>query len=109
MKFLVEMDHIKSGRPFTEETGRSFIEGIILPTLAKAEELVHEGRIAAGGAATGRIAIRFIADVETVEELDQIISSIPLWPVSETRVTPLVDFKDRRAHVKGLLERVTKT
>ncbi len=105
MKFLVELDHVKTGQPFTEDGARSFVEGIIYPTIAKAEQLAQEGRIVAGGPVLGRIALRFIADVETAEQLDQLISSLPLWLVAETRVTPLIDFRDRRAHVQALLQR----
>jgi len=108
MKFLVELDHVKTGQPFTQDTVRSFIEGIIFPTIARAEQLVQEGRIVAGGPVAGRIAVRFIADVETVQQLDQLVSSLPLWPVAETRVTPLIDFSDRRAHIQALLQRMTK-
>lgn len=39
MKFLVELDHVKTCQPFTEDTERSFIESIIFPTLDKAEQL----------------------------------------------------------------------
>ena len=109
MKFLVELDHVKTGQPFTQDTARSFIEGIIFPTIARAEQLVQEGRIVAGGPVAGRIAIRFIAEVETVQQLDQLVSSLPLWTVAETRVTPLIDFKDRRAHIQALLQRMTKS
>ncbi len=108
MKFLVELDHVKTGQPLTQETARSFIEGIIFPTIARAEELVREGRIVAGGPVAGRIAVRFIAEVETAQELDRLVSSLPLWTVAETRVTPLIDFKDRRAHIEALLQRLTK-
>jgi muconolactone delta-isomerase len=108
MRFLVEMDHVKTGPPLTLDTARSFIEGIIFPTLAKAEQLAQEGRIVAGGPVAGRIALRFIADVETVQQLDQLVSSLPLWTVADTRVTPLIDFSDRKAHVQALLERITK-
>ncbi len=108
MKFLVELDHVKTGQPLTPETARSFIEGIIFPTIARAEELVREGRIVAGGPVAGRIAVRFIAEVETAQELDRLVSSLPLWTVAETRVTPLIDFKDRRAHIEALLQRLTK-
>ncbi len=109
MKFLVELDHVKTGQPLTQDTARSFIEGIIFPTIAKAEELIQEGRIVAGGPVAGRIAIRFIAEVETVQQLDQLVSSLPLWTVAETRVTPLIEFSDRRAHIQALLERMTKS
>ncbi len=108
MKFLVEIDHVKTGQPLTPETARSFIEGIIFPTIARAEQLVQEGRIVAGGPVAGRIAVRFIAEVETAQELDRLVSSLPLWTVAETRVTPLIDFKDRRAHIEALLQRLTK-
>lgn len=108
MKFLVELDHIKTGQPFTEETTRSFIEGIIFPTIAKAEQLVEQGFIVAGGPVAGRIAIRFIANVETTRQLDQLVSSLPLWRVADTRVTPLIDFSERRAHIQALLESMTK-
>lgn len=60
MKFLVEIDHVKTGPPFTEDTRRSFIESIIFPTLDKAEQLVQQGLIVAGGPAAGRIALRFM-------------------------------------------------
>ena len=108
MKFLVELDHIKTGQPFTEDIARSFIEGIIFPTIARAEQLVEQGFIVAGGPVAGRIAIRFIANVETTQQLDQLVSSLPLWMVSDTRVTPLIDFSERRAHIQTLLERMTK-
>lgn len=38
MKYLVELDYHKTGQPFTEDTGRTFTERIILPTLARAKE-----------------------------------------------------------------------
>ena len=109
MKFLVELDHVKTGPPLTQDTARSFIEGIIFPTIARAEELIQEGRIVAGGPVAGRIAIRFIAEVETAQQLDQLVTSLPLWTVAETRVTPLIEFSDRRAHIQALLERMTKS
>jgi hypothetical protein len=65
MKNLVEPDHHKTGQPFTEDTARAFVERIIFPTLARAEELVKQGRIVAGGPIAGRIALCFIADVES--------------------------------------------
>ena len=35
------------------------------------------------------------------------LTSIPLWCVAETRVTPLIEFSDRRANVLALLRHVT--
>lgn len=104
MLFLVEMDHVKSGMTPTPEASRAFIEQIIFPTIARAEQLVAEKKILLGGPVVGRIAVRFIIEADSLQDVDRIITSLPLWPVAETRVTPLIAFTDRRRHVQTLLE-----
>ena len=106
MLFLVELDHIKSGQLLTAEAGRTFIEQVILPTLGRAEELVAEKKIMAGGPVLGRIALRFIVEADSPQQVDQVISSLQIWPVAESRVTPLVAFADRRKSVQTLLEKL---
>ena len=106
MLFLVELDLVKSGLPVTPEAGRTFIEPVILPTLARAEELLAEKKIVSGGPVIGRIAIRSIAETDSSQEIDQRISALPIWPLSENRVMPLVAFADRRQSVLTLLEKL---
>src|SRR6266705_2652007 len=105
MLFLIELDHVKSGDALTPEAGRAFIEHFIFPTLARAEQLVTEKRIVAGGPVLGRIALRFIAEADSPHDVDRMIASLPLWPIAETRVTPLVTFAERRTHAQEILER----
>jgi muconolactone delta-isomerase len=107
MLFLVELDHVKSGVMPTPEAGRAFIEQIIFPTLARARQLVAEKKIVAGGPVTGRIALRFIVEADSPQEVDRIITSLPLWTVADTRVTPLIEFSDRQIHVQMLLDMLT--
>jgi Muconolactone delta-isomerase len=104
MLFLIELDHVKSGLPLPPEGGQDFIEKVILPTLARAEQLVVERKIAAGGPVLGRIALRFIVDVESPQEVDRLVIGLPIWPLAESKVTPLVGFDDRRNSVQALLE-----
>jgi hypothetical protein len=104
MLFLIELDHVKSGQAMMPEQGRYFIEQVILPTLARAEKLVADKKIVAGGPVMGRIAIRFVLEANSLPEADKLISSLPLWPLAETRITPLVAFADRRESVQALLE-----
>lgn len=106
MKFLVELDHHNTGQPYTRDNATAFIEGIIFPTLARAEQLVEEGRIIAGGPVAGRIALRLVMEVGSAQELDQLVSSIPLWTVADTRVTPLIEFGDRLAHIQAFQKRM---
>ena len=107
MKFLVEIDRPNPGFPMSNEAARTFMDSVILPSLGRGEQLAAEGVILAGGPVAGRIAMRFIADVKSAAELDDVLTSIPLWGVAETRVTALIEFSDRRAHVLTLLRHVT--
>ena len=104
MLFLVELDHLKSNQPLTPEAGRTFIEQIILPTLARAEHFTKERKILAGGPVVGRITLQFIVEADSLQDVDRIVSSMPIWPVVETRVTPLIAFADRPNTVQALLE-----
>lgn len=83
MLFLVELDHVKSGTMLTPEAGRAFVEQIIFPTIERAEQLIAEGRILAGGPVAGRIAVRFIADVATAKEST---SSLPAFPCGRSPI-----------------------
>jgi muconolactone delta-isomerase len=107
MIYLIEIDHVKSGAAPTPETGREFIEQIIFPTIALAEELVAEKKILAGGPVLGRVALRFIVQADSAQDVDRIVTGLPLWPLAETRITPLITFGERRAHAQAILDRLT--
>jgi muconolactone delta-isomerase len=104
MLFLVELDLVRSGLPAAPEAVRTFIEQIILPTIARAEQLIAEKKIVAGGPVAGHVALRLMIEAEAVEDLDRLLTGLPLWTVAETRVTPLISFPDRRNHVRAMRE-----
>jgi muconolactone delta-isomerase len=106
MLFLVELDHVTSGTPSTPEMSRAFIEKVIFPTLARADQLAAEKKVVAGGPVAGRIALRLMIEADSAEEVDSIVTSLPLWTQAETRITPLISFSDRRRHVEALRERL---
>jgi len=108
MLFLIELDHVKQGTPLTPEIGSAFIEQTIFPTLARAEELVKAKKILAGGPVLGRVALRLIVESDSLSDVDKIITSLPIWPLAETRVTPLITFSERRQHAEALLESLQK-
>lgn len=108
MLFLVDLDHVKSGPPPTPEAGRAFIEQVIFPTLARAEQLAAEKKIIAGGPVAGRVGLRLMIDAESLEQVDRIVSSLPIWIQAETWITPLITFAERRDHVQALLEGIER-
>ena len=106
MLFLVELDHVESGNVPSPDAGRGFIEQVIFPTLARLDQLVADKTLVSGGAVAGRVALRLMIEAESSEHVDRIVTSLPLWFVADTRVTPLITVAERRDHVKKLLERL---
>jgi hypothetical protein len=88
MLFLVEIDHVRSGTVLTPDAARTFVEQVIFPTLERARQLLAEKKIVAGGPAVGRVALRLLVEAESPAQADQVVTSLPLWPLAEPRVTP---------------------
>lgn len=106
MNYLVQMKLADSSRPNTQQEGIDFLEQNILPTLALCKKLEANGKILAGGPLSGAVALSLIVAAETAQELDQLITSLPVWPRMETSVTPLTSFDGRISEARNLLERV---
>jgi muconolactone delta-isomerase len=106
MDYLVQMTLADSSRPAstTLQQGITFIEQFILPTLELCSRLAKENTILAGGPVSGNIALALIVRAESVEKLDQLIGSLPVWPFMNTTVTPLTTFENRAANLKPRLE-----
>jgi muconolactone delta-isomerase len=104
MQYLVQMHLSGSSRPMNQEEGISLIEEFILPTLERCKKLQEEKRILAGGPASGAIALALIVNAESAQELDDLITGLPVWPRMETQVTPLTTFEARRRALLPRLE-----
>ena len=106
MQYLVELKLSTGSRPNTWAEGREFIESYIFPTLERCKTLAEEKRIIAGGPQSGAVALSLIVEAATARELDELITSLPVWPRMDTSVTPLTTFEDRRRSILSLLETV---
>ena len=104
MQYLVQLKLSGSARPMTPEDGIVFIEQFIFPTLEMCKKLQEEKKIAAGGPVSGAVAIVLIVNAESAQELDDLITSLPVWPRMETKVTPLTTFDSRRKSLTARLE-----
>jgi hypothetical protein len=72
MNYLVQLK--LASRPETPQEGIVFIEHFILPTLDLCKRLESEKKIVAGGPLSGAIALSLIVSVESVQELDDLIT-----------------------------------
>jgi len=104
MNYLVQLK--LASRPANPQEGKVFIEQMILPTLQLCKKLESEKKIIAGGPVSGSIALSLIVSAESDYELDGLITSLPVWPLMETTVTPLGTFDIRAQEVRARLEQL---
>jgi muconolactone delta-isomerase len=104
MQYLVQMKLADSGRSASPQEGVTFIEQFVLPTLELCKKLQEEKKILAGGPVSGAIALALVIKAESIQELDELVGSLPLWPRMETTVIPLTSFEGRMAAVRPRLE-----
>ena len=116
MQYLVQLQLASTTRPMTPEEGISFIEQFIFPTLERCKKLQEAKKIIGGGPVSGAVALALIVDAESARELDDLLTSLPVWPRMETDVTPLTTFDDRfqsvmaiRAGLKAQMREITTT
>lgn len=109
MQYLVQLRLVNPSRPRTADEGLAFIEKYILPTLERCEQLQRHGQLAAGGPVSGAVALDLIINADTAQGLDEVITTLPAWPMMETTVTPLTTFAHRRQAVLAMRERLVKT
>lgn len=106
MQYLVQMKLVAPGRPTTPEEGAAFIEQYIFPTLELCKKLQDEKKILAGGAVSGTIGLVLIVEGESAREVDALITGLPIWPRTETDVTPLTTFEGRAEILRPIRERL---
>jgi muconolactone delta-isomerase len=105
MQHLVQMKITPQARPANDEEGLKFANNLIYPTLKRCEQLQQEGKILAGGPISGTIGLALVVETDTLKELDQLLTSLRVWPRMETTVTPLTTFADRASAVEARLKR----
>jgi hypothetical protein len=108
MQYLVQLRLANPSRPATAEEGLSFVGQYILPTLERCEELQASEEIIAGGPVSGAVALDLIVKADTAKKLDEVITSLAVWPMMETTITPLTTFGDRRQAVLAIRDRLAK-
>ena len=106
MQYLVQLHLSSSSRPTSQKEGISLMEEYILHTLERCKKLQEEKKILAGGPTSGAIALALIVNAESAQELDELITSLPIWPRMETQVIPLTTFEARRRALLPRLEQL---
>jgi muconolactone delta-isomerase len=103
MQYLVKMKIVPEGRPKSAEEGEVFLKEFIHPTLELCKKLQDEEKILAGGPISGTIGLALVVQADSAKELDDLVTSLPVWPRMETAITPLTTFDDRALSIERRL------
>lgn len=104
MQYLVQLRLRNSASPMSPGDGIEFIDELILPTLDRCKKLQEDKKILAGGPMSGSVALALIVTAGSAQELDDLVTSLPVWPRMETEVIPLTTFDERRHSVLSKLQ-----
>jgi muconolactone delta-isomerase len=109
MRFLVTIDGSDVGVGMPPERLGQVMNQMVIPGVEKLAQWEQEGRIHGGGytAARGNV---FVIEADSVEEVDQLVTSLPHWGVVKVDVKPLIShgalLERARAMGQRLQERV---
>jgi muconolactone delta-isomerase len=89
MRFLVTIDGSDVGVGMPPERLGQVMNQMVIPSVEQLAQWEQEGRIHGGGytAARGNV---FVIEADSVEEVDQLVTSLPHWGVVKVDVKPLI-------------------
>ena len=109
MRFLVTIDGSDVGVGLPPERLGQVMNQMVIPGVEQLAQWEQEGRIHGGGytAARGNV---FVIEADSVEEVDELVTSLPHWGVVKVDVKPLIShgalLERARAMGQRLQERV---
>jgi muconolactone delta-isomerase len=108
MRFLVTLDGSNVAAMPPERLGQ-VLEQMIIPGIEQLAQWEQEGRVNGGAYPAGRGGV-FMIEADSSEEVDQLVASLPHWPLLKVAVEPLISnsalLERAQAVRQGLQERV---
>ena len=109
MRFLVTLDGSDLGVGMPPERLGQVMDQMVIPGIEKLAQWEEEGKIHGGGYAAARGGV-FVIEADSVEEVDQLVTSLPHWGLVKVDVQPLIShgtlLERARAMGQRLQERV---
>ena len=109
MRFLVTIDASDIGAGLPPEQIGQLAAQMVVPSLEQLAQWEQEGKIHGGGYAGARVSV-FVIDADSPEEVDQLLASLPYFPIVKAEVKPLITIgallERARAIEQGIQERV---
>ena len=100
MRFLVTIDGSDVGVGMPPEQIAQVQKQVVVPGVEKLAQWEQEGRIYGGGF-TGARGSTFVVEADSIEEVDQLVTSLPHWGLVKVDVRPLIS-------MSSMLERIRR-
>ena len=109
MRFLVTIDGSNVGAGMPPERIAQVREQMVVPGVEQLAQWEQEGRIHGGGFTGARGSV-FVIEADSLEEVDQLVTSLPHWGLVKAEVKPLISMSSMleraRRESQSLQERV---
>ena len=111
MKYLATMEMIESVLANILASPQQAVQHVeqVLKQHEALIKLEMEKKIQIVGTPVGKKVDMFIVDTPSVEELNELIMSLPIYAKMNVEVTPLVDFKVQDVKIRQSLEHLKET
>ena len=103
MLYIVRTDNFAFDPTMPPQQAAAMVENLVVPTLERLIQLKSEGKVLVAGTPAGHKSIYFVADAASHDEVTQLVDSLPLWPIHQWEITPLLDVEGQLTIVRELL------
>ncbi len=103
MLYIVRTDNFAFDPTIPPQQAAGLIENMVIPTAERLIQLKSEGKVLVAGTPPGHKSVYFVADAASHDEISQLVDSLPLWPIHQWEITPLVDIEDHLGIIRELL------
>ncbi len=105
MRFLVTIDGSDVGVGMPPERLIQVQDQRVIPGVEKLAQWEQEGRIHGGGYTAARGAV-FIIEADSIEEVDQLVTSLPHWGLVKVDVKPLISMSSMLERIHAMRQRL---
>ena len=105
MKFLVTGAWVELGALLTPEQVIPLLEQAVVPSLELLAQWEEQGKIG-GGVFPGERETAFVLEAASSEEVGQLLSSLPFWPMMKWHVRPLQSIRSGVERERAVLQQL---
>jgi muconolactone delta-isomerase len=103
MQYLVQMKIVPEDAPRVWRKAKSSSRSSFAQHWSCARSWRMRKRSWQGGPISGTINLALVVKADSAKELDDLVTSLPVWPRTETAITPLTAFDDRALSIERRL------